>query len=336
MNVLEELSKSANANSTKSIVEEKVEDLSNNNPTETGENTSSVEVSEEPQTQEVANSGGGENPRVFASEEVAEFNAFKERFPDKTIDDYKQLKTPVSEISDEELLRKYYSEKEGMGEKEIAYALKQIEVDGEGEDDDFDDFSIDEDERLKREAKRERDLRLAREWREQYVKEQLSPNANDNVPMTIEAYQERVANAQKQSRDNYLNSIYSALNSIETIELGMGDEKISFVPDEAFRKEMKSTSENIEAVYEKFTDSDGKLKDAKGFITEVALWANPTTREKMIAYRIEQAVLRDRATRDKARRNVGFDAMAGVSDNSDSGGAEAFDRLFQRERKRSF
>ena len=118
---------------TETVVAEETAPVNNNVQTQ----EASTEPTETPKSQ-------------FASEEVAEFNAFKQKFPEKSIDDYKRLKTPTSELNEEELLRQYYSEEEGMGEKEIAYQLKQLEVNG-NDDDDFGDFSLDEDEKLKSE-----------------------------------------------------------------------------------------------------------------------------------------------------------------------------------------
>lgn len=274
----------------------------------------------------------------FASEEVAEFNTFKERFPDKTIDDYKRLKTPTADISEEELLRQYYTEKVGMGEKEIAYALKERELNRQDSYDDFDDFSLDEDERLKREALREKDLRLAREWREQYVSEQLSPAKKESDTPTydsVEDYQKAMAEQAELARGNYLKSVYGVLSGITEIELEANGEKTFYIPDEEFKKEMKATSENIGSLYEKFLNQDGTFKDPKGFITEVALWANPITREKMVSHRIEQAILRDRAAQSRVRRNVGLDNVGNVS-TTIRGEAEAVRDYFDNKNRGSW
>lgn len=311
MSILEELksmvSNSEENISTMEIKEEvKTENVDSDN-TDINVNSNNGNVSEEKPT---------EVKTPFASEEVAEFNTFKERFPDKTIDDYKRLKTPTAEISEEELLRQYYAEKVGMGEKEIAYALKERELNGQDSDDDFDDFSLDEDERLKREALREKDLRLAREWREQYVSEQLSPARKESdtpVYDSVEDYQKAMAEQAELARGNYLKSVYGVLSGITEIELEANGEKTFYIPDEEFKKEMKATSENIGSLYEKFLNQDGTFKDPKGFITEVALWANPITREKMVSHRIEQAILRDRAAQSRVRRNVGLDNVGSVS-----------------------
>ena len=182
MSILDTLQQAANENPIVQPTQENIQDAPITEPTATEtvvEETETV-VAEETapvnnnvQTQEASTEPTETTKSQFASEEVAEFNAFKQKFPEKSIDDYKRLKTPTSELNEEELLRQYYSEEEGMGEKEIAYQLKQLEVNG-NDDDEFGDFSLDEDEKLKREASRERDLRKARQWHENYVKDQLS------------------------------------------------------------------------------------------------------------------------------------------------------------------
>lgn len=276
----------------------------------------------------------------FASEEVAEFNAFKQKFPEKSIDDYKQLKTPTSEVNEEELLRKYYSEEEGMGEKEIAYQLKQLEVNA-GEEDDFGDFSLDEDEKLKREASRERDLRKARQWHENYVKEQLSfDNAGtaDNQQqkeMTAEDFRNQLVEQTQKARESYLTSVYSTLAEINEIPLNVSGENVSFIPDEDFRKKMRAVSEAPETAYAKYQDENGGFKDYKGFITDVALYANPETREPLIEFRIEQAILRDRIAQNKERRNVSSTTGLGVADST-NGSEEAFEKYYAEKKRQQF
>src|SRR5699024_5079381 len=108
-----------------------------------------------------------------------------------------------------------------------------------------------------------------------------------------------------------------------------------FIPDEEFRKEMKAVSEAPETAYAKYQDENGGFKDYKGFITDVALYANPTTREKLIEYRIEQAILRDRIAQNKERRNVSSTTGLGVP----SGGNEAeaaFAQYYAEKQKHQF
>ena len=172
MSILDTLEQAANESPIVQPTQENIQDapITETTTAETVVEETETVVAEETapvnnnvQTQEASTESTETTKSQFASEEVAEFNAFKQKFPEKSIDDYKRLKTPTSELNEEELLRQYYSEEEGMGEKEIAYQLKQLEVNG-NDDDEFGDFSLDEDEKLKREANRERDLRKAKKW----------------------------------------------------------------------------------------------------------------------------------------------------------------------------
>lgn len=335
MSILDTLQQAANENPTVQPTQENIQDAPITEPTtaETVVEEAETESAEAPvnnniQTQEASQEQTETPKSQFASEEVAEFNAFKQKFPEKSIDDYKRLKTPTSEVNEEELLRQYYSEEEGMGEKEIAYQLKQLEV-NESEDDDFGNDSLSEDEKLKREANRERDLRKARQWHENYAKEQLSYEPTEQTPtqtaMTAEDFRNQLVEQHNKARENYLTSVYSTLSEIKDIPLNVNGETVSFVPDEDFRREMKAVSEAPETAYAKYQDENGGFKDYKGFITDVALWANPKTREKLMEFRIEQAILRDRVAQNKERRNVSSTTGLGVA----SGGNEAEDAFAQ-------
>lgn len=349
MSILDTLEQAANESPIVNSTQETIQDapITETTTTETVVEETETVVAEETapvnnnvQTQE-ASTESTETPKSqFASEEVAEFNAFKQKFPEKSIDDYKRLKTPTSELNEEELLRQYYSEEEGMGEKEIAYQLKQLEVNG-NDDDEFGDFSLDEDEKLKREANRERDLRKAKKWHENYVKEQLSFEAesveskSEQTEMTAYDYHAQLVEQTQKARENYLTSVYSTLSEIKDIPLNVNGETVSFVPDEDFRKEMRAVSEAPETAYAKYQNEDGSFKDYKGFITDVALWANPTTREKLVEYRIEQAILRDRVAQNKERRNVSSTTGLGVASGGNEA-EEAFAQYYAEKQKQQF
>ena len=347
MSILDRLEQTANENPIVQDVQENVSETPTEETTTTEtvvEETETVVAEENApvnnnvQTQE-ASTEQTETPKSqFASEEVAEFNAFKQKFPEKSIDDYKRLKTPTSEVNEEELLRQYYSEEEGMGEKEIAYKMKQLEV-KESEDDDFGDDSLDENEKLKREAEKERDLRKARQWHENYAKEQLSYEPTEQnqtqTEMTADDFRNQLVEQTNKARENYLTSVYSTLSEINDIPLNVNGETVSFVPDEEFRKEMRAVSEAPETAYAKYQDENGGFKDYKGFITDVALWANPSTREKLMEFRIEQAILRDRVAQDRVRRNVSGTTSLGVTTGGD--GAEAdFEKYYAEKKKHQF
>ena len=348
MSILDELQKEASANPVVQPTQDNVSDAPIAEPTTQEDVVAETEtvvaddapVNHNVQPQELSVEQTELPKSQFASEEVAEFNAFKQKFPDKSIDDYKRLKTPTNEVSEEELLRQYYSEEEGMGEKEIAYQLKQLELNADG-DDDFGDFSLNEDEKLKREANRERDLRKAKKWHENYVKEQLSfdqggtEQNQQQTAMTAEDFRNQLVEQSQKARENYLTSVYSTLTEIKDIPLNVGGEVVSFVPDEDFRKEMRAVSESPETAYTKYQNEDGSFKDYKGFITDVALWANPTTREKLIEFRVEQAILRDRVAQNKERRNVSGTANIGVNNNGNES-ETAFEQFYAEKRRHTF
>lgn len=346
MSILDRLEQTANENPIVQNVQENISETPTEETTTTEtvvEETETVVAENAPvnnnvQTQEASQEQTETPKSQFASEEVAEFNAFKQKFPEKSIDDYKRLKTPTSEVNEEELLRQYYSEEEGMGEKEIAYQLKQLEV-KESEDDDFGDDSLSEDEKLKREANRERDLRKARQWHENYAKNQLSYEPTEQnqtqTAMTAEDFRNQLVEQHNKARENYLTSVYSTLSEIKDIPLNVNGETVSFVPDEEFRKEMRAVSEAPETAYAKYQDENGGFKDYKGFITDVNLWANHKTRQPMIDFMIEQAILRDRVAQDKVRRNVSSTTSLGVP--SGGNGAETdFEQYYSEKRKHQF
>ena len=63
---------------------------------------------------------------VFANEELAKINEFVKR-TGKGVDDYYALQKTSEQLDKRELLKKYYSEKEGMTEKEVNRELKKFD-----------------------------------------------------------------------------------------------------------------------------------------------------------------------------------------------------------------
>lgn len=273
-----------------------------------------------------------ENP--FANEEVAKYNDFVKR-TGKSYDDYKALNTPTDEIDPKELLRKYYSEKEGMSEKEIAYEMTKFELAAETDDDD-DDFKEDATpEQLKAQAEIERDLRKAREWREEDVKTQLSASEtpqNDSADQqpTVEQFLQTYEEQQRQSVNEYREKMYEALPEIKGIELDILGQKISYTPDEDFTRNMRLVSEDLSVGMNSFFEN-GKVTKPKELAAE-AVWAYKPTRDAMLKFMIDQAITIDRATNIKERRNVSASTYQNLATSGDIDGEASFDK-FREERK---
>jgi len=182
-------------------------------------------------------------------------------------------------------------------------------------------------------------LRKARQWHEKYAKEQLSYEPTEQTPtqtaMTAEDFRNQLVEQTQKARESYLTSVYSTLAEINEIPLNVSGENVSFIPDEDFRKKMRAVSEAPETAYAKYQDENGGFKDYKGFITDVALYANPETREPLIEFRIEQAILRDRIAQNKERRNVSSTTGLGVADSA-NGSEEAFEKYYAEKKRQQF
>ena len=267
-----------------------------------------------------------QNP--FANEEVAKFNDFVKR-TGKGYDDFKALNTPTDELDSKELLHQYFSEKEGMGEKEIALKMKQFELAKKTEDEDDDFWDGDDPEKLKAQAEIERDLRKAREWREDHVKEMLSESETPNSEPaqqqpTVEEFIKTYEEQQRLSVDEYRQTMYSALPEIKGIELDILGEKISYTPDEEFSRNMRLVSEDLSVGVNQFFEN-GKVIKPKELATE-AVWAYKPTREAMLKFIVDQAITIDRAGQMKERRNVSTDNYQHQASTGDIDREAAFDK----------
>ena len=296
-------------------------DSTENNAAETNNSAPEVPVVEPETTQ-----------NLFANDEIARINDFVKR-TGKGLDDYKALATPTDELDPKELLRQYYSEKERLGEKQMALKFKTFDLAQETDDDD-DDFGEDNsDEKLKAEAEIEADLKNAREWREGFVKEMLSSPAQPaetaqselDIQTLATQFQKEFEQQQQKSADEYRQTMYKVLPEITEIPLDVLDQKISFVPDEDFGKNLRLVSEDLSVAVNPFFEN-GKVSKPKELALEAA-WAYEPTRNAMLKFIVDEAVKMDRISQMKQRRNVGPDTYQNQATGADTDAEAEFDKF---------
>ena len=171
------------------------------NDTPKVETTTNVEVTPEAsvETKEVS------EPKVtkkYSNEQVEEIDAYFKKNPDKSLDDYLRLKRPIDSISNDELIKEFLSEKEGMTEAEIKLEMKRMEVKQNADEDD--EFYLDEDDEVKRleaQALLEKRLREAKAWKEQSVSEQLTFEKETSVQEDIPAREQVISEYEKWRAD---------------------------------------------------------------------------------------------------------------------------------------
>ena len=270
--------------------------------------------------------------KSFVSEKAARFDDFVRRTGKEDYKEFEFWQTPTADVDENELLRKYFSEQEGMSEKEIAFELNRLTV-PEKDDDEFgDDFGDDED-YSEQEILRERTLRKAKSWHEgEFAK--LSADGGETAPsiaqrMTVDEFNQSVIEHQKTLHQNNRTKVYETLPTIEGFEIkipgnpqqGIAPIDVVFTPNEEMQKTLRLASEDAGTVVNQYFNDDGTLKDPKGWIQ---LMAKVSLNEQMIQYAVEQAVLNDRAAQDKRKRNVTPDNYQSVSSGAGNG-EEEFD-----------
>lgn len=278
----------------------------------------------------------------FASEKVAKYNEFVQKTGKEDWKEFEFLTTPAKDLDSKELLRKYYSEQEGMSEKEIAFAMSELEV---AVSDDDDDFSAEPDEKeiLRREAKMEGELRKASKWHDGNLQEFES---NTEVRMqerfTMDEIVETAQKEQQQLVTFNREQVYQELPKLTSVELsyqgnkelGIDAVNVNYTPDEEYLKHARTVGEDVGVLINSFFNDKNQLTNAKGFIETVTKAYAPTS-QAMTNFLIEQAVLSDRAKRDKLRRNVSADVNQTVNHDSTSA-AEAFKKDYENRRNSPF
>ena len=263
---------------------------------------------------------------VFANEELAKINEFVKK-TGKGVEDYYALQKTSEQLDKRELLKKYYSEKEGMTEKEVNRELKKFE---DVDDEDL----VDEDTKELYEIQLEKAGKWYDESRESLLDslnaEQLSETQLERY--SIEEYQNLYAE-QVQKVQQYNNQVIaSAIPELEyELEYGGSKEngieplKFTYKPDEAFLKEATKVGLDMGVLINDFFEN-GQVKDPKGLL-KVLTQSYAPTNKVMIDKLIEQAVLNDRISRSKSVRNVHnnlYQNVETVADDSNKAAYEAY------------
>lgn len=279
------------------------------NDTPKVETTTSVEVTPEAsvETKEVS------EPKVtkkYSNEQVEEIDAYFKKNPDKSLDDYLRLKRPIDSISNDELIKEFLSEKEGMTEAEIKLEMKRMEVKQNADEDD--EFDLDEDDEVKRleaQALLEKRLREAKAWKEQSVSEQLTfekeTSVQEDIPareQVISEYEKWRADEMRKATEEYYTTAFQSLNELQGFEVDINGETVLLDVDDALKSTIKQSLDTT-TIVKQFFDEKGKLVNTKGYFEALA-WFNKDSREKLLQERDRQVEARVKAETAKVRKNI--------------------------------
>lgn len=279
------------------------------NDTPKVETTTNVEVAPEAsvETKEVS------EPKVtkkYSNEQVEEIDAYFKKNPDKSLDDYLRLKRPIDSISNDELIKEFLSEKEGMTEAEIKLEMKRMEVKQNADEDD--EFDLDEDDEVKRleaQALLEKRLREAKAWKEQSVSEQLTfekeTSVQEDIPareQVISEYEKWRADEMRKATEEYYTTAFQSLNELQGFEVDINGETVLLDVDDALKTTIKQSLDTT-TIVKQFFDEKGKLVNTKGYFEALA-WFNKDSREKLLQERDRQVEARVKAETAKVRKNI--------------------------------
>ena len=279
------------------------------NDTPKVETTTNVEVTHEAsiETKEVS------EPKVtkkYSNEQVEEIDAYFKKNPDKSLDDYLRLKRPIDSIGNDELIKEFLSEKEGMTEAEIKLEMKRMEVKQNADEDD--EFDLDEDDEVKRleaQALLEKRLREAKAWKEQSVSEQLTfekeTSVQEDIPareQVISEYEKWRADEMRKATEEYYTTAFQSLNELQGFEVDINGETVLLDVDDALKSTIKQSLDTT-TIVKQFFDEKGKLVNTKDYFEALA-WFNKDSREKLLQERDRQVEARVKAETAKVRKNI--------------------------------
>ena len=279
------------------------------NDTPKVETTTNVEVTPEASV-ETKEASELKVTKKYSNEQVEEIDAYFKKNPDKSLDDYLRLKRPIDSISNDELIKEFLSEKEGMTEAEIKLEMKRMEVKQNADEDD--EFDLDEDDEVKRleaQALLEKRLREAKAWKEQSVSEQLTfekeTSVQEDIPareQVISEYEKWRADEMRKATEEYYTTAFQSLNELQGFEVDINGETVLLDVDDALKTTIKQSLDTT-TIVKQFFDEKGKLVNTKDYFEALA-WFNKDSREKLLQERDRQVEARVKAETAKVRKNI--------------------------------
>ena len=248
--------------------------------------------------------------KKYSNEQVEEIDAYFKKNPDKSLDDYLRLKRPIDSIGNDELIKEFLSEKEGMTEAEIKLEMKRMEVKQNADEDD--EFDLDEDDEVKRleaQALLEKRLREAKAWKEQSVSEQLTfekeTSVQEDIPareQVISEYEKWRADEMRKATEEYYTTAFQSLNELQGFEVDINGETVLLDVDDALKTTIKQSLDTT-TIVKQFFDEKGKLVNTKDYFEALARF-NKDSREKLLQERDRQVEARVKAETAKVRKNI--------------------------------
>ena len=296
-----------NTNTEQTTETNTTQEVVNNTPKV--ETTTNVEVTPEAsvETKEVSEL---KVTKKYSNEQVEEIDAYFKKNPDKSLDDYLRLKRPIDSIGNDELIKEFLSEKEGMTEAEIKLEMKRMEVKQNADEDD--EFDLDEDDEVKRleaQALLEKRLREAKAWKEQSVSEQLTfekeTSVQEDIPareQVISEYEKWRADEMRKATEEYYTTAFQSLNELQGFEVDINGETVLLDVDDALKTTIKQSLDTT-TIVKQFFDEKGKLVNTKDYFEALA-WFNKDSREKLLQERDRQVEARVKAETAKVRKNI--------------------------------
>lgn len=303
---------------TNELVETPTENVEASDVVETSvENELQTETPEERIEQEEV----AEQPKLAVNEKITELNDFLNRNPNKTEADYFNLKKPIDQIDEKELISKYLTEKEGLTPSELKLKLKEMEAANIDEDDDFaDELDKESVEYLKAQAEKERLLKKATQFHNEQVQTILAPtesNNGENIDTPAPTEQE-VQEFQRKIKLNYDAKIMQSTNEFQGVDIEVGGEKMTIIPSDEEKGKMRETGLKLNEITNKYFTPDGLALDKSDeFAKDVLFWQTPETRNAALQQAYEQGLENGRLSQMRTKQNINNSAKIEI------GGADA-------------
>lgn len=301
------------------VVEEVVETVSES----VENNLETPEVTEEVEEVKV-------EQRLPVNEKITELNDFLHRNPNSTESDYFNLKKPIDQIDESELIRNYLTEKEGLTPAELKLKLKEMETATINSDDDFaDEVDVESIEYLKAQAEKERLLKKATEFHNEKVESILKPaESNGENTDTPAPTEQEVREYQRQIKQNYDAKIMQSTNEFAGVDIEVGGEKLTIIPSDEQKGKMRETGFNLSEITNKYFSKDGLALDkSDDFAKELLFWITPETRNASLQQAYEQGLEVGKLSQMKTKQNISNTAKIG-SEGGDGNREALLNKLY--------
>jgi hypothetical protein len=236
--------------------------------------------------------------------EVQDYLKFKSE-TNRGLNDYVKLHEDLTNVSDDDIIKKFYSERDGLSSEDANWQFnKRFGIHEDDEDDDVRAKSIGKTQK----AREARDYYNSQREQFRGRLESSNPSLSDEDRSIIDAYKQNKADSDARAADDakrsdfFVNKTNELFSKFEGFKFNVGDNEVVYKPSDMTGFTPENTG--LDSFINNHIDDNGFLKDPEKYHRALDIAKNP---EAYAKYFYDQGVASQVKSMEKDGKNINMD-----------------------------